>query len=111
MKFTLEKAKQFGWDGIKGFEYSNKDDFTNASVAYAEVTGRHGKIKNIKSDRVYIVVEGEGEFILDDEAISVKKMDAIIVPKNTPYDYHGNMKIFLVDMPAFTPDADIKLDK
>ena len=109
MKFTLQNAKQFGWDGIRGFEYSNKSDFSNVSIAYAEITGWHGKIKNIKSDRVYIIFDGEGEFILNDEIISVQKMDAVIVPKNTPYDYHGNMKIFLMDLPAFEAENDIKI--
>jgi quercetin dioxygenase-like cupin family protein len=110
MKFTLQNAKQFGWEGVKGFECSNKNDFPNVSIVYAEVNGRHGKIRNIKSDRVYIVFDGEGEFILNDEVIPVQKMDVIIVPKNTPYDYRGNMKIFLVDLPAFEEGADIKLE-
>jgi len=109
MKFTLQNAKQFGWEGIKGFEYSNKDDFANASIAYAEVDGGHGKIKNIKSDRVYIITDGEGEFIINEEVVLVKKTDAVIIPKNMPYDYRGKMKIFLIDLPAFTPDADVKV--
>ena len=67
MKFTLQNAKQFGWEGVKGFEYSNKNDFQNVSIAYAEISGRHGKIKNTKSDRVYIIFEGKGEFILNDK--------------------------------------------
>ncbi|OGF26681.1 hypothetical protein A2477_03095 [Candidatus Falkowbacteria bacterium RIFOXYC2_FULL_47_12] len=110
MKFTLQNAKQFGWEGVKGFEYSNKNDFQNVSIAYAEISGRHGKIKNTKSDRVYIVFEGEGEFILDGKVIPVQRMDALIVPKNTPYDYHGAMKVFLMDLPAFEEGNDVKLE-
>jgi len=37
-------------------------------------------------------------------------MDALIVPKNTPYDYHGAMKVFLMDLPAFEEGNDVKLE-
>jgi len=110
MKFELRNAKTFGWEGIKGFEYNTKEDFEKASVVFAEVSGRHGKIKNIKSERIYIVVEGKGEFIINDEVVPVERNDVIIIPKNTPYDYQGKMKMFLVDTPAFEKGADIKLE-
>ncbi len=84
MKFQLKNAGKFGWKGIKGYEYSTKEDFKNASVAYVEVTGRHGKIKSIKDDRVYIVAEGKGEFIINDKVVPVKEKDVIIIPK-TPH--------------------------
>lgn len=76
MKFRLKDAREFGWNGIKGFAYNSKEDFEKASATYIEVDGRHGKIKNI-------------------------------IPKNTPYDYEGRMKLFLVDCPAFEEDADV----
>lgn len=110
MKFQLKNAKRFGWKGVKGYEYSAKEDFKNASVAYAEISGRHGKIRNVKSDRVYIIAEGKGEFIINGEVVPVEKTDVIIIPKNTPYDYQGEMKIFLVDCPAFEKGADVKLE-
>ncbi len=110
MKFQLKNANAFGWKGVKGHAYSTKEDFKNASVAYVEINGKHGKIRNIKSDRVYIIAEGKGKFIINDKVVPVEKMDVIIIPKNTPYDYQGEMKIFLVDCPAFEEDADIKLE-
>ena len=111
MKFELKNAREFICaEGIKGFEYNTEKDFENASVVFAEVTARHGKIKNVKCDRVYIVIDGKGEFIINDEVIPVEKNDVIIIPKNTPYDYQGKMKIFLVDTPAFDRDADVNLE-
>lgn len=110
MKFSLKDAKPFSVEEIKGFEYNTKQDFANASVVFAKVKGRHGKIKNVKSDRVYIVVDGEGKFVIDGKETEVKKNDVVIVPKNSPYDYQGNMKIFPVDCPAFEKDADMKLE-
>jgi len=113
MNFKLKDAFQFGWEGIKGWAYNSKDDFANASAAYFEVSGKHGKVKTTKSDRIYLVLEGKGEFIIDGKVTLVDKTDVIIVPKNTPYDYKaidGTMKLFLVHCPAFEPEADVKLE-
>jgi mannose-6-phosphate isomerase-like protein (cupin superfamily) len=112
MKFTLEKANKFGWEGLKGFAYNSSDDFSRLSGAYFEVTSSHGKVKTSYSDRIYYVIEGNGEFIVDDSVIEVAKTDVIIIPKNTPYDYKaigGVMKLFLVHSPAYNPDAEEKL--
>lgn len=114
MKFVLKKALKFEWKGLKGWAYNSKNDFPNASAAYFEVTRRHGKIKNIKSDRIYFVLDGKGEFIIEGKTISVEKTDVIIVPKGTPYDYIATggttLKLFLVHCPAFDAEADIKLE-
>lgn len=110
MKFKLKDAYKFGWNGLKGWAYNSKDDFNNASAAYFEVDGSHGKVKTTKSDRVYLVLDGSGEFIIDEKIIKVEKMDVIIVPKNTPYDYKGKMKLFLVHCPAFDENAEVKFE-
>lgn len=113
MKFTLKNARQFGWDGLKGYAYNDSRDFPNASGAYFEVTRSHGKVKTTKSDRVYYVLEGKGEFIVAGETISVEPTDVVIVPKDTEYDYRatsGTMKLFLVHTPAYDPDAEVKLE-
>ena len=113
MKFTKEKAFKFGWEGLEGWAYNSKEDFPNANAVYFEVTGKHGKVKSTKSDRVYLVLDGQGEFIIDEEVIPVEKSDVIIVPKNTPYDYRttsGTLKLFLVHCPAFDPEAEVKLE-
>lgn len=113
MKFVLKNAFKFGWEGLEGWAYNSKDNFSNASAAYFEVTGSHGKVKTTKSDRIYFVLEGQGEFIIDGKIVPVEKTDVVIVPKNAPYDYKavkGTLKLFLVHCPAFDPQADVKLE-
>lgn len=113
MKYILKKAYKFGWEGLDGWAYNSKDDFPNASAAYFEVTVKHGTVKTTKSDRIYLILDGKGEFIINGEVIPVKKTDVVIVPKNTPYDYQareGILKLFLVHTPAFDPEADVKLE-
>jgi len=112
MKFTLKNSYKFSWEGLKGWAYNSKEDFENASAAYFEVSGSHGKIKTTHSDRIYFVIDGKGEFEIGGKIIPVKKSDVIIVPKNTPYDYRskeGVLKLFLVHTPAFDPDYEVKL--
>jgi mannose-6-phosphate isomerase-like protein (cupin superfamily) len=112
MKFSIQNALSFGWEGLKGKAYNSKEDFDNASAAIFEVVGSHGKVKTTKSDRIYYVVEGEGEFSVNGETFKVSTEDVIIIPKNTPYDYKttsGAMKLFLVHTPAYDQDAEVKL--
>jgi mannose-6-phosphate isomerase-like protein (cupin superfamily) len=113
MKFTKENARRFGWEGIRGWAYNSKDDFANASAAYFEVTGNHGKVKTTTSDRIYLVLEGRGEFIVGGKTIPVEKTDLVIIPRNTPYDYRAagdTLKLFIVHSPAFDPEGDVKLE-
>jgi len=110
MKFELKDAHKFAWKGLKGWVYNSKSDFENASVAYLEIDGAHGKVKTTKSDRVYLVLEGSGEFIMGGKVVKVEKMDVVIVPKNTPYDFKGKMKLFLVHAPAFDENAEVRLE-
>ena len=43
--------------------------------------------------------------------IVVKKTDVIIIPHNTPYDYSGKMKLFLVHTPPWNEEAEVNLSK
>jgi len=115
MKFSLRKQNKVGWKGWNAWPYSKNTDFANASALYIEVTTHHGKVKSKKSDRVYYVIEGEGRFIINNEEFPVQKNDVLIVPKNTPYDYYAKkrttLRLFLVHLPAFDPEAEVKLEQ
>ena len=111
-KYKLKDAKAFGWEGLKGWAYNDKEDFPNASAAYFEVTGSHGKIRTTKSDRVYYVIDGQGEFTIGDEVVPASKGDVVIVPVRIDYDYKaidGTLKLFLIHTPAFDQDYEVRL--
>ena len=112
MKFELDENNKFQWDGLIGFPYNSKEEFANASGAFFRVTGSHGKTKTTKSDRIYFVVSGEGEFNINGKIMYVKEKDVVIVPKNTPYDYKaidGELDLFLVHTPAYDAGAEVAL--
>ena len=110
MKFALSKAQRFGWQGLKGRAYNSKKDFRNASAAYFEVSTHHGRVKSKLSDRVYYILEGQGRFVINNKSFPVRKTDVIIVPRKTPYDYFGRMKLFLVHVPAFDQEYEVNLE-
>jgi len=114
IKLPFRKEETVGWEGWTAWPYGGRDIFERASALYCEVTTRHGKIKTTVSDRVYYVLEGKGEFIINDEVIPVQKSDVIIVTKNTPYDYraadNSNLKLYMVHIPAFDPQGEVKLE-
>lgn len=66
------------------------------------------------SNRVHYVLDGTGEFIIDDEVLQGKATDMVIVPKNTPYDYqatnNSTLKLFLVHPPAFDQKYEVELE-
>jgi mannose-6-phosphate isomerase-like protein (cupin superfamily) len=111
MKFTKEKARSFSRNGIYGLEYLSKDDFSSLTCSLIEVNGRHGRIRSTVDDRLYFVLEGQGRFMFEGKTIDVRKHDAVIVPKETAYDYEGRMSLLLVNSPAFEPGSDIELEE
>ena len=87
-------------------EYELTPQFSGAVI---EIDGDHGRVKCISQDRVYYIVEGSGEFFINEEKFSVNKDDVLFVPMNTPYNFVGKMKIFLVCSPEFKKGDDVHL--
>ena len=80
------------------------------SCALIEINGNHGKIKSLKSDRIYFILTGKGIFWVDGKEHAVSEGDLVFVPKKTPYNIIGKMKYFLVNSPAFDPKEDVNLE-
>jgi mannose-6-phosphate isomerase-like protein (cupin superfamily) len=110
MKLTLATAYPWSMPGLEGRSYGSKDISPTASASIIEVDGRHGKGKTTVSDRIFYILEGEGEFVVGDEVFPVQSTDVIVVPKNTSFDYSGKMKLFLVHVPAYDWDYDVSLE-
>ena len=116
-KYTLEEAGITGRPPeIEMHAYNTEEDFERASVGIVESRGRHGRIKNPISDRVYLVLDGEGEFRFggeegqDEETYPVSKDDVLLIPKGTVYDYEGRMRLFLAHFPAYEQDSGVHYD-
>ena len=112
MNFSLEDAPPLGRDSVRGRIYSTARDFGRLSAVRVETRDglRHGLIKNVACDRLYLVLAGSGVFRVDGEDCPVEENDVLIVPRGTPYDYWGRMSLLLVHAPANIDEADIDLE-
>lgn len=95
-KFTPEEASKFKWDGVKGLNYKLLELLPRKSVLYAELVKDHGIVSTKDAERVYYILEGEGEFVIANDKISTKKGDVIVVPPKTKYDYKPVSKVLKV---------------
>lgn len=110
MKFSKNTGYSFDRGDVKGFSFNTKDQFPRMSAAHFTCKGKHPKMKSINSDRLYLVLKGEGKFFIDGKTISIKEKEIIIIPKNTIYSYQGNMECFLVHAPAFDRSKEIRYE-
>jgi len=91
---------------MKISEYKINPNFSGSLV---ELNGEHQRIKCIREDRIYFIIDGEGEFEIAGKRTKVKSEDLVFVSKNTPYSMIGKMKYFLICSPEFNLKDDIIL--
>jgi mannose-6-phosphate isomerase-like protein (cupin superfamily) len=116
MKFTLNPAKRtYGWRGLRGWVYNEKKDFRNATVAYTKTSIAHGRLINNRSDIVYHILSGNGNFYLDNKRMSVRKGDVVVVPKKTVFDFkpskNSTLILLVIHLPSFDPKDERRLDE
>ena len=81
----------------------------NISVAISEAVNHSEITKNIKSDRVYYILEGKLIVKKDGKEFIAKSGDVIFIPKNTEYHFSGTFKTILINSPSFNSrDEQIK---
>jgi hypothetical protein len=115
-RYVSEEAGRSAWPPeIEVSAYKPTKDFGWASLGIVEARGRHGRVRQPTSDRVSLVLEGEGEFFFGDEegadeVVPVAMDDVVLMPKDAVYDYQGRARPFLVRPPAYEQDSDVHLD-
>ena len=99
MKITKDQAIRQDWDEVKSWNYKIGNVSPKMSVVYAELEGDHGEVVSKEFERIYYILEGVGEFVIDCQKVSVNKEDVITIPPNTTYDYrpleNSKMKVLL----------------
>ena len=105
--YTLDSATKFQIGGINGFAVTAESECKSGDVAILNVSGTHGAVKDLVSDRFYVVKEGNGKFKIDGEEYLVGLNDVVIVPPNTIFDFSGEMKLVMFCSPPFDPKNDV----
>ena len=61
---------------------------------------------NSVSTHIYHILEGEGEFVINDETIPVKKGDIVKIEPNKVFYYRGKMLMIFEMLPNFKEEND-----
>jgi len=88
MKISKQQSIQEDWDEVRSWNYKISSTTPKQSVVYAELDGDHGEVSTNELERIYYILDGDGEFVYDGETIKVQKDDVITVPPNTVFNYH-----------------------
>lgn len=87
IKLSRKDAKPYGRIGVRAFNYPLPDVNGGSSVIYAELTGEHGERTIGARARLYYILDGHGEFVVNGEKTSVVSGDVIVIPPNGVYNY------------------------
>ena len=102
IKSSKVEEKDFGH--IKVRQLLNQENLDNVSVAIVKISGTNKKVVNKRSDTLYYVLEGKGEFNIDDEIIPVSVGDLVFIRKGTPYFDKGKLTLLSFNNPRFNKD-------
>ena len=82
--------------------YNGRDDLAQAAVAYQETAVGHSQeFRHHESAFVFYVIEGAGEWVIEDEVFPVAATDVVIVPPGKRFYYRGQLKQVCVTAPAW----------
>ena len=89
-------------NGVDMWIYTGKDDLPEAAVVYQETASGHAEeFRHAKSAFIFFIIEGSGEWIIEDETFPVAARDVVIVPKGKRFYYCGNLKQVCITAPAW----------
>ena len=78
------------------------------SVTWVQLWGEHSRMRTVASERIYVVVAGNGTFqVGDDPTEMVGPGDVVLVPRNIGYQFEGNFTYLVLNAPAFADGDDI----
>ena len=99
--FPIDNARKIHKFGVDITIY---DTDTSSGLVYEETQAGHCQewYDDISTYQWYII-EGTGEFIINDQKHKVKKGDLVVVPPKNRIHYFGKLKMLLVTTPNFDP--------
>jgi mannose-6-phosphate isomerase-like protein (cupin superfamily) len=100
IKVSKQQAIRSDWGKMKSWNAKFPVVRGGTSVVVAEFEGPHGKVRTRKDrERIYYILEGKGEFEVEDEKIPVSGGDVVVIPPGTWYNYRptdGKLKVLVI---------------
>ncbi|MFA5927135.1 MAG: cupin domain-containing protein [Patescibacteria group bacterium] len=93
----------FSREGVDGFSFGVQSQ--NIEIDYIDSKSGHGgKVVSDILWHYYYILDGSGEFIIDDETFPVSQGQLIEIPPKHTFDYRGRIKMLLIMNPPFSPE-------
>ena len=96
----IDHTVQFQKNGVSFTGYGNIDENIALVVETVE-KGHFEEFVHDKSKFIYLFLEGEGTFVLNDEKVPVKAGDMLVIEPGTRIYYFGCLKQILITSPAY----------
>ena len=106
IKFSETKTDTQGERPLVLKRIINQSHTDRISLTWVSLYGRHEKVVNDISDRVYYIIDGEADFDVNGETGSVTGGDVVLIPKGVPYVFEGHMTYVVMNSPSYVPDSD-----
>ncbi len=108
---SYRNLKPFDFRGLKIKELA-PSTLTSASVAEVEIKPdvKHETARSLKSDKIYICIEGEISFRVENEHINMETGDLLFIQKGEWFSYQndrGNVaRVILIHVPPFDLESE-----
>jgi quercetin dioxygenase-like cupin family protein len=90
---------------------NRESHWATVSATWVALDGRHRRLRNDHSDRIYYVLEGSARFHLDGVDLGVAEAgDVVLIPRGTPYELEGQLRYLVVSAPGTHPTDNIYLE-
>ncbi len=107
----LPEIRQEGYPLVMKTAVNRAQHSQNISVTWVKIWGHHKKMVCDLSDRVYYIIDGDGEFqVGDGNPFKVRAGDLVFIPRSVPYQFDGHMTYLVMNGPAFLPGSDQELE-
>jgi len=86
-------------------EYPLGDNDINGAIV--ELTGRYpskGRVVNLECKELAYIIKGSGKVVIENEEISLKEGDLVLIEPREKYFWDGNLTIFMPCTPAWYPE-------
>ena len=111
----LRNVTPFDFRGLQIRDLT-RESVPSASVAQIEVAPgiAHSKAKSIKSDKLYLCVDGTLIFMVDGKRIEVEPTDLLVIQKNEWFEYGNESSktatLLLIHIPPFDLESEVFQD-
>ncbi|MFA6530240.1 MAG: hypothetical protein WCT31_00785 [Candidatus Micrarchaeia archaeon] len=100
MKIPLSKTKTYDLKDFIAKVYVKKKGKNSFNAIFVECKKRHYRTKLTGATRLYFVISGSGNFIINGKKERAKLYDLFVITDKDIYEYNGKMKLIEVNVPA-----------